>query len=125
MSRVFWVTVGAVGGVMAYRRGVAAMHTARERGALGTVQAAASTTSRVAGRTATGLGRLQDLRARRSGHLVIGSAEEVVELRDPRLARIPVPAGRLVIDDEDWVPSARPAHPDAPGVTRLGTARRA
>ncbi len=123
MSRVFWVAVGAVGGVMAYRRGVAAVVTARERGALGTAQAAASTTSRLAGRTATGLGRLQDLKARRSGQLVIGTAEEVVELPKPRISA--VPAGRLVIDDEDWVPGARPAHPDAPGVTRLGAARRA
>ncbi|MCU0301968.1 MAG: hypothetical protein MUF35_10260 [Candidatus Nanopelagicales bacterium] len=94
MSRVFWMAVGAMGGVAAYRKGTRAVHRARELGPLGTAQVAAATTSRLAGRTAHGLGRLQDLRAQREGRLVIGSAEEVA-VADPAV----VPP----MDDE-WVP---------------------
>jgi hypothetical protein len=65
MSRVFWVAVGAVGGIAAYRRGTRAAARARELGPLGTAQVAAQATSRLAGRTANGLGRLQDVKARR------------------------------------------------------------
>jgi hypothetical protein len=77
MSRTFWLAVGAVGGIVAYRKTTEAAARAKELGALGTAQAAAQTTSRLASRTAHGLGRLNDLKARREGRLVIGSAEEV------------------------------------------------
>ena len=77
MSRVFWVAVGAVGGIVAYRRGTQAAARARELGPLGTAQVTAQAASRLAGRTAHGLGRLNDLKARREGRLVIGSADEV------------------------------------------------
>jgi hypothetical protein len=95
MSRVFWVVVGAAGGVMAYRKGTQAVHRARELGPLGTAQVAAQTTSRLAGRTAQGLGRLNDLKAQREGRLVIGSAEEVSAVR--------AGPGPAAIDDE-WIP---------------------
>jgi hypothetical protein len=77
MSRVFWMAVGAAGGVFAYRKGTRTAARARELGALGSAQAAAATTSRVAGRTANGLGRLVDLRDQRQGRLVIGSSDAV------------------------------------------------
>lgn len=77
MSRTFWLAVGAVGGIVAYRKSAQAAARARELGALGTAQAAAHATSRLAGRTAHGLGRLNDIKAKREGRLVIGSAEEV------------------------------------------------
>lgn len=48
-SRLFWVAVGAVGGVYAYRRGQRAVVDARERGLVGNVAAVAGTVSRVAG----------------------------------------------------------------------------
>lgn len=49
MSRGFWVVVGAAGGIYAYRRGTRAVDTARERGLVGNVQAAAGTASALAG----------------------------------------------------------------------------
>jgi hypothetical protein len=84
MSRVFWVAVGAVGGIVAYRKGTQAAARAKELGPLGTAQVAAQATSRLAGRTAHGLGRLNDIKARREGRLVIGSADELaVEVVGP------------------------------------------
>lgn len=90
MSRMFWVVVGAAGGIVAYRRGTRAAARAKELGPLGTAQVAAAATSRLAGRTANGLGHLSDLKARREGRLVVGSAEEATPIEPP------VPA--------DWVP---------------------
>jgi hypothetical protein len=103
MSRVFWMVVGAAGGVVAYRKGTRAVQRAKELGPLGTAQVAAQTTSRLAGRTAHGLGRLNDLKAQREGRLVIGSAEEVSAIRTS-----PTP----LVDDE-WipVPEHRPGPP--------------
>jgi hypothetical protein len=77
MSRTFWVAVGAVGGIAAYRRGERMARRARELGPLGTAQAVAASTSRAAGRTASGLGRLHEIKARREGRLVLGSAESL------------------------------------------------
>lgn len=48
MSRVVWIGVGAIGGVVAYRRGQRAVNAARERGLIGNVQHAALTASQVA-----------------------------------------------------------------------------
>ena len=48
MSRIVWVGVGAIGGVIAYRRGQRALNDARERGLVGNVQHAAVTISSVA-----------------------------------------------------------------------------
>ncbi len=76
MSRTFWVAVGAVGGIVAYRRATRAVARARELGPLGTAQVAAQATSSLAGHTANGLGRLRDFKERREGRLVIGSAHE-------------------------------------------------
>lgn len=95
MSRVFWMVVGAAGGVVAYRKGTQAVQRAKELGPLGTAQVAAATTSRLAGRTAQGLGRLNDLKAQREGRLVIGSAEEVAAIRTGPTA---------VVTDDEWVP---------------------
>lgn len=94
MSRMFWVVVGAAGGIVAYRRGTRAAERARELGPLGTAQVAAQATSRLAGRTAHGLGRLNDIKARREGKLVIGTAQEVTPIE-------PVPA--------DWVAVGGPS----------------
>ena len=92
MSRTFWVVVGAVGGVFAYRKGTQAADRARELGPLGSAQLAAQATSRAAGRTAHGLGRLQDVRARREGRLLTGAAEEIG-------------AGQVPDIPEGWVPA--------------------
>ena len=77
------MVVGAVGGVVAYRKGAQAAARAKELGPLGSAQVAAQATSKLAGRTAHGLGRLQDVRARREGRLVDGTAQDVTadELR--------------------------------------------
>jgi hypothetical protein len=109
MSRVFWVAVGAVGGIAAYRRGTRAAARARELGPLGTAQVAAQATSRLAGRTATGLGRLQDLKARREGRLVIGSAEDVTAV-----------SRTTGVVPDDWVPApaSRPEAAVADGQAR-------
>lgn len=104
MSRVFWVAVGALGGIVAYRKGTQAAARAKELGPLGTAQVAAQATSRFAGRTAHGLGRLNDIKARREGRLVIGSADELaVEVVGPVR-----PAGA------DPVAPARPAQAPTP-----------
>jgi hypothetical protein len=102
MSRTFWMVVGAVGGVAAYRKGTRAAARARELGPLGSAQVAAQTTSKLAGRTANGLGRLQDSRARRQGRLVTGTAQEVTSA--------PLPA--------DWVPAPGPTSTTARNGTR-------
>jgi len=107
MSRTFWMVVGAVGGVVAYRKGTQAAVRAKELGPLGSAQVAAQTTSKLAGRTAHGLGRLQDARARREGRLLTGTAQEVTS--GP-------PA--------DWVPApvagSKLASPRPPAPTRDG-----
>jgi hypothetical protein len=89
MSRTFWMVVGAVGGVVAYRKGTQAAARAKELGPLGSAQVAAQTTSKLAGKTANGLGRLQDVKARREGRLLTGTAQEVTSGPPP----------------EDWVPA--------------------
>ncbi|MEI8082609.1 MAG: hypothetical protein WCI74_12265, partial [Actinomycetes bacterium] len=48
MSRIVWVGVGAIGGVIVYRRGQRAVNEARDRGLVGNVQHAALTISSVA-----------------------------------------------------------------------------
>ena len=75
MSRTFWVVVGAVGGVTAYRKGTRVAARAKELGPMGSAQVAATATSKIAGRTAAGLGRLQDRKAHRDGRMVTGSIE--------------------------------------------------
>jgi hypothetical protein len=95
MSRVFWMVVGAAGGVVAYRRGTQAVARARELGPLGTAAVAAQATSRLAGRTAHGLGRLQSIKDQRDGRLVIGSAEEITQERA-------APVGTH--EDDGWIP---------------------
>jgi len=117
MSRVFWMVVGAAGGVVAYRKGTQAVQRAKELGPLGTAQVAAQATSRLAGRTASGLGRLNDIKAQREGRLVIGRAEEVPSIRTG-----PAP----VIIDEDWipVPERRPPPARRPAATTPGAPAR-
>ena len=95
MRRVFWMVVGAAGGVVAYRRGARAAARARELGPLGTAAVAAQATSRLAGRTAHGLGRLQSIKDQRDGRLVIGSAEEVTA---------PGGAPAAALEDDEWIP---------------------
>lgn len=76
MNRTFWVTLGAIGGIVAYRRGARAVHRAQELGPLGSAQVAAQATSTLADRAARGLGRLRQLQERRAGRLVIGTAQD-------------------------------------------------
>ncbi len=83
------MVVGAVGGVVAYRKGTQAAARAKELGPLGSAQVAAQTTSKLAGKTANGLGRLADVKARRDGRLLTGTAQEVTSG--------PLP--------DDWVPA--------------------
>jgi hypothetical protein len=49
MARLVWVAVGAVGGIYAYKRASQAMDTARERGVVGNVNAAATTATSLVG----------------------------------------------------------------------------
>jgi hypothetical protein len=83
MSRSFWVIVGAAGGIVAYRRATRLAARSKELGALGTAQAAAATTSRLAGGAAAGIGRVRDVRDRRAGRLVTGA---LVADADPQAA---------------------------------------
>ena len=64
MSRTFWVTVGAVGGIVVYRKGQRALDDARERGLIGNIQIAASTAASVA----QGTSRLVGLAAQPGGY---------------------------------------------------------
>ena len=98
MSRTFWLLVGAVGGVVVYRKGTQTANRAKELGPLGSAQVAASATGRLAGRTATGLGRLQDLKARREGKLLTGTAEQI--------AAEPVPVGWVPVDSSGIAPGS-------------------
>ncbi len=59
MSRVFWLGVGAVGGVVVYRRGLRVFDEAKARGFVGNLQVAADATSAVA----QGVGRVVALGA--------------------------------------------------------------
>ncbi len=95
------MVVGAVGGVVAYRKGTHAAARAKELGPLGSAQVAAQTTSKLAGKTAHGLGRLQEVKARREGRLLTGTAQEVTSGPPP----------------EGWVP----APTSTSSATRNGT----
>ena len=59
MGRLLWVAVGAAGGVLAYRRGQHLVQEARERGLVGSVQAATGTAAGVAGQARSALGPLR------------------------------------------------------------------
>lgn len=48
MRRVFWVAVGAAGGIWAYQRGSEALARAKERGVVGNITAATATATKVA-----------------------------------------------------------------------------
>lgn len=48
MSRLVWVALGAAGGVYAYRRGQRLLDEARERGIVGSVQAATGSATNLA-----------------------------------------------------------------------------
>ena len=103
MSRTFWLLVGAVGGVVAYRKGTQTAARAKKLGPLGSAQVAASTTGRLASRTANGLGRLQDVKARREGKLLTGTAEEI--------AAEPVSAEWVPVDPSEPGPGSGRAAP--------------
>ncbi len=106
MSRTFWVLVGAVGGVVAYRKGTQTATRAKELGPLGSAQVAVSATGRLASRTANGLGRLQEVKARREGKLLTGTAEQI--------AAEPVPLEWLPVDHSGTPPSSRGPGPATP-----------
>lgn len=95
------MVVGAVGGIVAYRKGTQTAARAKELGPLGSAQVAAQTTSKLAGRTAHGIGRLADAKSRRDGRLLTGTVQEVPTALPPA----------------DWVPAPeaisapRNAHP--------------
>lgn len=98
------MAVGAVGGVIAYRKSAQVATRARELGPLGSAQAVAAGTSRAAGRTANGLGRLVEARERRAGRLLSGSATDRTELPAPRPGE-GVPAEWAVVP-EDLAPGS-------------------
>ena len=52
MRRVFWMAVGAAGGIWAYQRGAEALERARERGVVGNVVAASTLAGKVAATSA-------------------------------------------------------------------------
>ena len=102
MSRSFWIVVGAAGGIAAYRKATQLAARSRELGALGSAQAAAETTSRLAGTAAAGLSKVQDVRDRRAGRLVTGA-----------LAADPEPAA--AIPSHPAIPSRPAGSMDASG----------
>ncbi len=68
MSRLFWVSVGAVGGYYAARRGERLVEEARERGLVGNVTLAASTAAKAAtGATKAAAALGETVRARTAG----------------------------------------------------------
>lgn len=92
MTRTFWMAVGALGGIAAYRKSVKVANRARELGPLGSAQAIASGAGRAADRTANGLGRVIESRERRAGRLLSGTATD----------RTGLPAGQGI--PADWSP---------------------
>lgn len=98
MSRTFWVAVGAVGGVYAYRRGQRAAAEARERGLVGNVQAAAGAAVSIA----NGTSKLVALAGQGSGY---GQALDAQV--DPAVERVQVmPVRRTPLSRQDTrVPS--------------------
>ena len=112
MSRTFWMVVGAVGGVVAYRKGTRAASRAKELGPMGSAQVAASATSKLAGRTANGLGRLQEIKARREGRLLDGAVQD--EAIDPlpiTWVPAPIPGEPVVAVPTSGAPAAKAASP--------------
>lgn len=110
------MVVGAVGGVVAYRKGTRAAARAKELGPMGSAQVAAQVTSRLAGRTAHGLGRLQEIKARREGRLLSGTAHEVTDVPSPA-AVAAAPGARepgLVLEDPER-PDTLPAGSNGSG----------
>jgi hypothetical protein len=106
------MVVGAVGGVVAYRKGTRAASRAKELGPMGSAQVAASATSKLAGRTANGLGRLQEIRARRQGHLLDGEVQD--ETIDPlpiTWVPAPIPGDPVVAVPTSGTPAAKAASP--------------
>lgn len=76
MSRTFWVAVGAIGGIYAYRRGQRAVDNAKERGLVGNVQYAAETAQSVSG----GVARLLALATPTPTNAVIVDYDSMAEL---------------------------------------------
>lgn len=108
MSRTFWVAVGAVGGIYAYRRGQRAVADARTRGFVGNVQVAAETAASVG----QGVGRLAALAGGQPAEPVVVDYRSVAELpervqvtpvrRTPlRKARVRTPATAMRLDALD------------------------
>jgi hypothetical protein len=109
------MVVGAVGGVVAYRKGTQAAHRAKELGPMGSAQVAAAATSRLAGRAANGLGRLQEIKARREGRLLTGQVQEAA-VEPPPAGWVPAPApGEAVVVVSTREPSAAGAGPGSSG----------
>lgn len=50
MSRIVWMAVGAVGGIVAYRKGTQMLADAKARGVIGNVNAATTTATTIASR---------------------------------------------------------------------------
>ena len=123
MSRTFWLLVGAVGGVVAYRKGTQTATRAKELGPLGSAQVAASATGRLASRTANGLGRIQDVKARREGKLLTGTAEEITAEPAP-VGWVPVgPTGPAHGSGRTESAPSPPSSASAPGASETGMAR--
>ncbi|TAK69538.1 MAG: hypothetical protein EPO13_06600 [Actinomycetota bacterium] len=62
MRRLFWVAVGAAGGIYAYRRATTAMHHAKDRGLAGNISVAADAAGAWTTRAHRGLRRLESWR---------------------------------------------------------------
>lgn len=69
MRRLFWVAVGAAGGIWAYRRGGEALENARERGVVGNITWATATAGRVAGTATKVMALAAEQGARTAGRL--------------------------------------------------------
>lgn len=111
-SRLFWAALGAAAGVAAYRKGSQSLGQAKDAGALGTAQALAVGTGKLANQAARGLGKLIQLTDERSGKLLHGQALETHGAVPP----VPIPPNWQPVGDFGTVISTpRVAPGDQPG----------
>jgi len=95
MRRTFWVALGAAGGVLAYRRGQQLWEDAREKGVVGSMQAASGSAASLA-TSARGLmaalggtGRAEESVAPRTAATGSAAARVLAEAKSPQRSEQP------------------------------------
>lgn len=76
MRRLFWVAVGAAGGIWAYQRGSEALARAKERGVVGNLTAATATATKVASTAGRAVNLAATQGARVGARLAATTAEQ-------------------------------------------------